>query len=139
MDLGCGITFDIFTHVSYTGHLNLLIKKKIQVGDIQVDDLAEGYNVVTSYKENTWKQSVKINRDVVEICCFKEKKNGSKHASCVYCSKPKGRSKLESDSDESVSSATTWLGCFSSDGEVDALDVEACSFLVFGFFVACWL
>ena len=71
MDLGCGITFDIFTHVSYTGRLNLLIKKKIQVGDIQVDDLAEGYNAVTSYKENTWKQSVKIKRDVVEICCFK--------------------------------------------------------------------
>ena len=29
-----------------------------------------------------------------------KKKNGSKHASCVYCSKPKGRSKLEPDSDE---------------------------------------
>ena len=51
--------------------INLLIKKKIQVGNIQVDDLAEGYNVVTSYKENTWKQSVKTKRDVVEICCFK--------------------------------------------------------------------
>ena len=69
----------------------------------------------------------------------KEKKNGSKHASCVYCSKPKGSSKLEPDSDESVSSATTWLGCFSSDDEVDALDVEACASLVFGFFVGCWL
>ena len=41
---------------------------------MQVDDLDEGYNVVTSYKKNTWKQSVKINRDVVKICCFKEKK-----------------------------------------------------------------
>ena len=158
MDLGCGITFDIFTHVFTRVVLNLLIKK-----NIQVDDLDEGYNVVTSYKKNTWKQSVKINRDVVKICCFKvsykkitwkqsvkinrdvveiccfKEKNGSKHASCVYCSKPKGRSKLEPDSDESVSSATTWLGCFSSDDEVDALDVEACSSLVFGFFVACWL
>ena len=58
MDLGCGITFDIFTHVSYTGrfkiYYNIHTKK-----EIQVDDLDEGYNVVTSYKENTWKQSVK--------------------------------------------------------------------------------
>ena len=68
---GCGITFDIFTHDLHGSVINLLIKEKIQVCDIQVDDLAEGYNVVTSYKENTWKQSVKIKRDMVEICCFK--------------------------------------------------------------------
>ena len=54
----------------YTGLLKfIIIKEKIQVCDIQVDDLAEGYNVVTSYKENTWKQ--KIKRDMVKICCFK--------------------------------------------------------------------
>ena len=43
----------------YTGLLKFIIKEKIQVCDIQVDDLAEGYNVVTSYKENTWKQKIK--------------------------------------------------------------------------------
>ena len=30
--------------------------------------------LVHAHKKITWKQSVKINRDVVEICCFKEKK-----------------------------------------------------------------
>ena len=49
MDLGCGITFDIFTHVSYTGrfkiYYNIHTKKERQVDDIQVDDLDEGYNV----------------------------------------------------------------------------------------------
>ena len=42
MDLGCGITFDIFTHVfTRVVVLNLLNKKK----EIQYDDLDEGYNV----------------------------------------------------------------------------------------------
>ena len=41
---GCGITFDIFTHDLHGSFINLLIKEKIQVGDIQVDDLDEGYN-----------------------------------------------------------------------------------------------
>ena len=82
--------------------------------------------------------TVKINRDVVEICCF-ERKSGKNHASHFYCSRFRGRSELELDS-ESVSSEMTWLGCFSCDVEVDAcLDVEACASLVFGFLVACWL
>ena len=75
---------------------------------------------------------------MVEYAVSKEK-SGNNHASRFYCSRPRGRSELELDSDESVSSATTWLGCFSSDGEVDALDVEACASLVFGFLVAGWL
>ena len=88
----------------------------------------------TKYMEAT----VKINRDVVEICCF-ERKSGKNHASHFYCSRPRGRSELELDS-ESVSSETTWLGYFSCDVEVDAcLDVEACASLVFGFLVACCL
>ena len=37
-------------------------------------DLDEGYNVVTSYKKNTCKQSVKINRDVVEYTFERKKK-----------------------------------------------------------------
>ena len=42
MDLGCGITFDIFTHVFTRVVVNLLKYKK---KNIQVDDLDEGYNV----------------------------------------------------------------------------------------------
>ena len=47
MDLGCGITFDIFTHVFtrvvffFKIYYNIHTKK-----EIQVDDLDEGYNVV---------------------------------------------------------------------------------------------
>ena len=39
MDLGCGITFDIFTHVSTGWFLLKFIKM------IQSDDLEDGYNV----------------------------------------------------------------------------------------------
>ena len=67
MDMGCGITFDIFTHDLHGFVVNLL---KCNLKRIQFDDLDEGYNVVTSYKKNTWKQSVKINRDVVEYMFF---------------------------------------------------------------------
>ena len=67
--------------------------------------------LVHAHKKITWKQSVKIIETLSRYAVLK-KKNGSTHASCVYCSKPKGRSKLEPDSDESVSSVTTWLGCF---------------------------
>ena len=74
------------------------------------------------------------------ICCFDRKKSDNNHASHFFSSRPRGRtSELELDS-ESVSSETTWLGCFSSDVEVDTcLDVAACASLVFGFLVACWL
>ena len=47
MDLGCGITFDIFTHVMYTGIFFEIYLKK---NNIQVDDLGVGYNVVTYLK-----------------------------------------------------------------------------------------
>ena len=48
MDLGCGITFDIFTHDLHGFIVNLLKYKK---KNIQVDDLDKGYNVITSYKK----------------------------------------------------------------------------------------
>ena len=53
MDLGCGITLDIFTHVFIRVVLKFIIiyitqKKK---EEIQVGDLGEGYNVVTCLKE----------------------------------------------------------------------------------------
>ena len=73
---------------------------------------------------------------MVEYTFERKKKSGNNHVSCVDCCKPRGRSELESDSDESVSSATT---CFFSDGEVGALDVEACAFVGLGFLVSCWL
>ena len=47
---GCGITFDIFTHVYYTGRLNF-IKIYTNVKTRQVGDLGDGYNVVTCLKE----------------------------------------------------------------------------------------
>ena len=43
MDLGCGITFDIFTHV-FTRVVLKFIIIYIQRKEIQVDDLDEGYN-----------------------------------------------------------------------------------------------
>ena len=44
MDLGCGITFDIFTYV-FTRVCYKFIKT-YKKKEIQVDDLGEGYNVV---------------------------------------------------------------------------------------------
>ena len=41
---GCGITFDIFTHVYYTGRLKF-IKIYTYVKKIQVGDLGDGYKV----------------------------------------------------------------------------------------------
>ena len=41
---GCGITFDIFTHVYYTGRLKF-IKIYTYVKEIQVGDLGDGYKV----------------------------------------------------------------------------------------------
>ena len=43
MDLDCGITFDIFTHV-FTRVVLKFIIIYIQKKEIQVDDLDEGYN-----------------------------------------------------------------------------------------------
>ena len=63
-------------------------------------------------------------------------KSDKNFASFVDYSKPGGRSELESESDESVSSATT---CFSCVCEVDVLDVEARAFVVLSFLVSCWL
>ena len=53
MDLGCGITLDIFTHVYYTGRLKF-IRIYTYVKEIQVGDLDDGYNVVTCLKEETF-------------------------------------------------------------------------------------
>ena len=44
MDLGYGITLDIFTHVYYTGRLKF-IKIYTYVKEIQVGDLGDGYKV----------------------------------------------------------------------------------------------
>ena len=48
MDLGCGITLDIFTHV-FHGLFNFIKIYKKNTSDIKIhnDALDEGYNVVT--------------------------------------------------------------------------------------------
>ena len=56
MDLGCGITLDIFTHVYYTGHLKFIriytdIKNNKK---IHFDDLGEGYNAHVYKKIHGW-------------------------------------------------------------------------------------
>ena len=45
MDLDCGITFDIFTHVFTWVVLKFIIIYIQKKKEIQVDDLDEGYNV----------------------------------------------------------------------------------------------
>ena len=49
MDLGCGITLDIFTHVYYTGRLKF-IRIYTYVKEIQVGDLGDGYKVEAKRK-----------------------------------------------------------------------------------------
>ena len=52
MDLGCGITFDIFTHVLH-GSLFLNLLKDIHIKAIQCDDLEGGYNVAHLQTKHT--------------------------------------------------------------------------------------
>ena len=54
MDLGCGISFDIFTHVSYTGLFKIYYNIYTQRNEKKVhfDDLEDGYNVVKLQRKN---------------------------------------------------------------------------------------
>ena len=49
----CGITFDIFTHVYYTGRLKF-IRIYTYVKEIQVGDLGDGYNAHVYKKIHGW-------------------------------------------------------------------------------------
>ena len=60
MDLGCGITVDIFTHVfTWVVVLNLLY---IQKKKIHCDDLEDGYNVIKLQRKNKQEQHLSNSR-----------------------------------------------------------------------------
>ena len=51
MDLGCGITFDIFTHVLHGSLFFVFINIITYIDKIHLDNHEEGYKVIRSVKE----------------------------------------------------------------------------------------
>ena len=64
MNLGCGITFDIFTHVFTRVILKFIIiyTHKERKKKVHRDDLEDGYNVVKLQRKNKWEQHLSSSR-----------------------------------------------------------------------------
>ena len=63
MDLGCGITFDIFTHVYTRVVLKfIIIYTHKEEKKVHCDDLEDGYNVVKLQRKNKREQHLSSSR-----------------------------------------------------------------------------